>query len=247
MNNKFLAVLFLVLITTCPIAMAQEENEYSTETVFGVDLNTNGGLIGGFMFRHTRELTGGRYFNYGAEWVQVKHPNEVRIPNSVTGSVFILGKTNYFFPLRPHVGYEFVLFTKGKEDGIQVDALINGGPSFGFVKPYYIQFDNGTSIDIVPYNVNAHDPATKGAGIIGPGGFFHGFDNIRVVPGMHLKTGLSFEFGAFNSGVSGIEAGTLLEAFTQKIDILDVSSSYPTHNKWFFSSVYVNIYIGGRR
>ncbi|HWZ23007.1 MAG TPA: hypothetical protein VNW06_10160, partial [Cytophagaceae bacterium] len=78
------------------------------------------------------------------------------------------------------------------------------------------------------------------------GGFLHGFDKIKIVPGLHLKAGLSFEFGSFG-GVSGIEAGALVEVYPQKIQILDVSSSYPTYNRSFFSSLYVNIYFGGRR
>ena len=252
MHSKFLSIFFLVLLLSvnsinAQETIVQEENDYSSETVFGVNFNTNGGLLGGVMFRHSSELARGRYLTLGAEMVYIKHPNEARYPNSVTGSVYVLGKKNYLFSLRPQIGYEFILFTKGKEDGIQVDAIFNAGPSIGFVKPYYIQFDDGTKIVNEPYDAKKHDPETLGAGIIGPGGFFKGFDNIRLVPGFHIKSGLSFEFGAFNSGVSGIEAGVLLEAFPKRIEILDVSSSYSTYNRWFFSSLYVNIYFGGRR
>ena len=247
MRIKLLTIFIFTLLLSSTIVVAQDENPYSRETVFGVDLNTNGGLIGGIMFRHTRELGLGRYVNFGGELVVVKHPNEVRTANSYTGNVFILGKKNYLFALRPQVGYEFVLFTKGKEDGIQVDALINGGPTIGFLKPYYIQYDDGTNVEIVPYDPAYYDPATKGAGIVGSGGFFHGFDRMKIVPGLHLKTGLSFEFGSFGSGVSGVEAGALFEAYPKRIDLLDISSAYSTYNRWFFSSLYVNIYFGGRR
>ncbi len=228
------------------VVNAQDEREYSSETVFGVNLNTNGGLIGGLMFRHARETTKG-YFNIGTELVVVKHPNEVRTANSYTGNVFILGKKNYLFALRPHVGYEVILFTKAKEDGIQVDAIFNAGPSIGFVKPYYIQYDDGSNVNIVPYDSEFYDPATKGGGIIGSGGFFHGFDRMKIVPGFHAKAGLSFEFGTFGSGVSGIEAGVLMEGYAKRIELLDISKDYPTYNRWLFSSLYVNIYFGGRR
>ncbi len=249
MRIILLSFLFFAGFLSCSEALAQDENEYSKETVFGVNLNTNGGLIGGVMFRHSSEtgIGTGRYFNFGVELAIVKHPNEIRTANPYTGNVFVLGKKNYLFALRPHVGYEFVLFTKGKEDGIQVDAIFNGGPTIGFVKPYYIQFDDGLTLETVPYDPMFHDPATKGSGIIGSGGFFQGFDNMRIVPGLHLKTGLSFEFGTFGSGVSGIEAGAMMEAYAKRIEILDVSSSFPTYNRWFYPSLYVNIYFGGRR
>jgi hypothetical protein len=246
MRSKFLAILAFIFVYSFKAATAQDDsdNEYSSETVFGLNLNTNAGLIGGIMFRHTKELSAGRYFNIGAEWVNVKHPNEIRFSNNA-GNIYVLGKKNYLFALRPHAGYEFVLFTKGKEDGIQVDALINGGPTIGFVKPYYIQYDDGTNIQIVAYDPALYDPT--GAGIIGSGGFFHGFDHISIVPGVHVKAGLSFEFGAFGGGVTGIEVGAMFEAYTHRIDLLELSSSYTTYNRKNFSSLYVNIYFGGRR
>jgi hypothetical protein len=244
MYTKFLSVVFFILIAsigTIQAQGAQEENEFSSENVFGIDFNTNGGLIGGGMFRHTKVLESGRRLNMGVELVNVKNPNEVRVATA-NGTVFIYGKKNYLFALRPQIGYEFVLFTKGKEDGIQVDAIINGGPSLGIVKPYYVRFqDDSNTLSTVPYS-----SSLPSAGVVGPGGFLHGFDKIKIVPGLHLKAGLSFEFGSFG-GVSGIEAGALVEVYPQKIQILDVSSSYPTYNRSFFSSLYVNIYFGGRR
>ena len=242
MRLKFLIVIFFILVQSISALQAQEENEYSSENVFGVDLNTNGGLIGGFMFRHTKELKSGKLFNLGVEAVNVKHPNEVRTPSG-TGNVYIFGKKNYLFAIRPQAGYEFILFTKGKEDGIQVDAILNGGPTIGIVKPYYVLYvDDSNNSSIIPYN-----SSVPSAGIVGPGGFFHGFDKIKIVPGLHVKAGLSFEFGAFGSGVTGVEVGTLLEAYPQRIEILDISPSYPTYNRSVYSSLYVNIYFGGRR
>ena len=192
MYTKFLTVVFFILVVSIGALQAQEESEYSSENVFGIDLNTNAGLIGGVMFRHAKVLKGkeGRRLNLGVELVNVKNPNEVRVSSS-SGSVYVFGKKNYLFALRPQIGYEFVLFTKGKEDGIQVDAIINGGPSIGFVKPYYVQFqDSSNSLSSVPYS-----PYLQSAGVVGPGGFFHGFDKMKIVPGLHLKAGLSFEFG----------------------------------------------------
>lgn len=241
MYTKFLTVVFFILVISLKTLKAQEESEYSSENVFGIDLNTNAGLIGGVMFRHTKILQSGRHLNLGVELVNVKHPNEVRI-SSGNGSVYVYGKKNYLFALRPQIGYEFVLFTKGKEDGIRVDAIFNGGPSIGIVKPYYVQFqDSSNNLSSVPYS-----SSLQSAEVVGSGGFLHGFDKIKIVPGLHLKAGLSFEFGSFG-GVSGVEAGALVEVYPQKIQILDVSSSYPTYNRSFFSSLYINIYFGGRR
>ena len=248
MRIILLTVLMSTFLLTPVLLRAQaDENEYSSETVFGVNLNTNGGLIGGIMFRHAREVgvKRGRYFNIGTELVVVKHPNEIRTANQYTGNVYILGKKNYLFALRPHVGYEFLLFTKGKEDGIQVDAIINAGPTIGLIKPYYIQYDDGTRVSLVPYDPQLYDPA-KG-GIVGSGGFFRGFGEMRIMPGIHFKSGLSFEFGSFGSGVSGLEAGVMMEAYPKRIELLDISPNYSTYNRWFFSSLYVNIYFGGRR
>ncbi|HSZ24232.1 MAG TPA: hypothetical protein VK766_00860 [Cytophagaceae bacterium] len=250
MYVKFLTILVVTFFISHQIALAQEEEEeaYVSESIFGINLNTNGGLIGGLMFRHSKQLKGKRYLNLGVECVNVKHPNEVRTSDPNSGSIYILGKKNYLIALRPQIGYEFKLFSKNKEDGIQINALINGGPSIGLVKPYYIEFNNGTSVQAVPYDPNLYDPSTiNGSNVVGAGSFFDGIGKTKIVPGLHVKAGLSFEFGSYGSGaVTGIEMGFLLEAYAHKIDILEISSTYPTYNRSAFSSLYVNIYFGGR-
>ncbi len=242
MRTKILTIFFLLLAIGFKNADAQEATDYSTENIFGINLNTNGGLIGGLMYRHSKEIKNGRYLNLGVELVNVKHPNEVRFSSSSNGNVYVFGKKNYMFALRPQIGYEFVLFTKGKEDGIQVDAIFNAGPSICIKKPYYIQYLEGNIINIIPYQASLDD-----ASIIGSGGFFHGFDKIKFVPGIHCKTGISFEFSGSGGGISGVEIGSLLEAFPQTIDILDVSDAYPTYNRWLFSSLYLTIFFGSRQ
>lgn len=246
-RNLYSVLLSVVFLLTNKNTYSQQvDDDYSSETIFGINLNSNGGLIGGAMVRHSRILTPTKNLNFGLEIVNVKHPNEIRISTN-SGNIYAIGKKNYLIAFRPQVGLEWELFTKGKEDGIRVSLLLNGGPSIGVLKPYYIQYEQFGIIKIVPYDEKLHDPLTKGTNIVGGAGFFQGFAGTKVVPGLHAKLGLNFEIGNYNSSLSGIETGLLLEGYPYVVDLMELSSSFETYNRSTFSSLYVSIYFGGRR
>ena len=249
---KFLSCFILIVLSyTCSFGQNDEEEEYHRkEFVFGVNLNTNAGLIGGGMFRYTQAINKKKYWNIGLEIVEVKHPNESRYSSGLTGDNYILGKANYLTVFRPNYGREYMIFSKGNEDGVQIDALFAVGPSIGMITPYYIEFSNPnyTQSDYERYDVNIHDPNIIDPNrILGAPGYFYGLGQSTFTLGLHAKAALTFEFGTFNTGVSGLEAGVLLESFAHKIVMLDLSSTVPTNNNQFFSSLYINIYFGGRR
>ena len=102
------------LILAAPLtAIAQEDDiyEYSTEFIWGVNKNTNDGLIGGFIFRHSQVIKNNQFRTIGVELINVKHPQEFR-HNSFTGKTFIWGKENYLYSIRFQYGRDWVLFKK---------------------------------------------------------------------------------------------------------------------------------------
>jgi hypothetical protein len=217
--------------------------DYSDEYLLGLNLNTNAGLIGGGMFRYAKKVTPKRLYQFSLEIVNVKHPKEIRQSNQVSGNLYILGKRNYLFAIRPSYGQEFLLFNKGKEDGIQIDGILAGGPSFGMVKPYFIEYDYGTFSEFEAFDPTKHTDYYR---ILGSGGMFTGLSQSKFVPGFHLKTGLSFEYGSFTNGVTGIEVGCLFEGYAKRVEILDIMSGVETFNRQFYSSLYLNIFFGAR-
>ena len=55
-----------------------EEFEYTSEWIWGINKNTNGGLIGGLVLRHSRKKGNDLYQTFGLELSNVKHPSEAR-------------------------------------------------------------------------------------------------------------------------------------------------------------------------
>ena len=236
-----------------PLGAAQaqllsQDEIYSREFIYGVNFNTNGGLIGGLMFkfsglRNTVKMR--QYSTFGIEIVNVKHNKESRI-NSFTGNSYIFNKVNYLYAIRPTYGRDVILFRKAPDEGVQVSAVFAVGVTIGIVKPYHVLYQDvqDQSISSVAFNPDLHDPGN----IVGAGNFLEGFQNAKIVPGLNAKIGASFDFGAFKNSVTGFEAGFHYEAFTQTIDLLkNPGTAAPIENKQFFSSVYMTIFFGTRK
>ena len=238
-------VLTLALAATALPAYAQteEEEDFENELSYGINLNSNGGLIGGAFIRSAYTMDR-NMLQFGAlEIVEVKHPRELRAYSNETGDSFIIGKQNYLFVVRPHYGRELVLFRKAAESGVQVNALGAIGPSLGFLVPYYVRYNygqQGTSTDV---RTEQYEPRTHPVNerIQGSAGVFTGLGESNLNIGAHIKAGLSFEYGRYNESIAGIEVGFMVEAYTKKLIMIPEAKNNST-----FTSVYLNIYYGRR-
>jgi len=248
---KLITSLLLLLFTALNFqAKAQREGDidYTHELIGGINFNSNGGLIGGAMLRYSRLLreSNNQFHNFGLEVVSIRNHKQLRYAAQQSGGSFVAYKKNYMIVIRPSYGREFVLLRKGNKDGVQMDLLLNGGLSFGLLTPYYIDYQTGSTSSIVPYDpVKTPDINS----VINSAGYSTGLGQTKIVPGVHFKTGFSFEYGHFTNNVTGVEVGFLLEAFTQKMVMMEApagSTGYFKNNQ-FFSSVYLTIFYGGRR
>jgi hypothetical protein len=234
---------------TSILAQEEEEDQYKDEYAGGVNLNTNAGIIGGVFFRHSKFVNKKRYRVFAIELVNVKNPKEQKTSNGNTGNSYIYHKMNYLLPLRFQFGGKYVLFRKAEEEGVEVSAIIAGGPTLGLLKPYYIQYDytdysNVNSTGPTDIRKEQYQPAKDSvdARILGSGGFSSGIFHTRLRPGVNIKAGLAFELGKYGAGITGIEVGGLIELFPKKLIIIPEAS-----NRAVFSSVYVNLYFGTRQ
>jgi len=238
-------VLTLALAATAVPALAQseEEEDFDRELSYGINLNSNGGLIGGAFIRSAYTMNR-NMLQFGAlEIVEVKHPRELR-GYSETGDSFIIGKQNYLFVVRPHYGRELVLFRKAAESGVQVNALGALGPSLGLLVPYYIRYNYGQRGTQVDVRTEQYDPREhKNLGqVLGGAGVFTGLSEANLNLGVHGKAGLSFEYGRYNESIAGIEVGVMVEAYTKRLVLIPDAKNNST-----FTSVYLNIYYGSRK
>lgn len=229
-----------------PDVQAQERDlyDYNKEYIWGINKNTNSGLIGGLAGKFGRRIEGEHFQTFGLEIVNVKHPKELRRVSGLSGNTYILGKSNYLFSIRPQYGQEWTIFKKAPQQGVQVNAIFAGGPTIGVVMPYYIQINsrsNGAgSVQTVPYN-----PANPNHGegsIIGSGPFLRGIGDSQLNIGANIKAALSFEFGTFKNDVTGFEAGFQLEAFSRKVEIVPSAI-----NRSIYPSAFIMLFYGYRK
>lgn len=235
MKKVLISLIFLIPLLGRAQLFEGEEFEYTTEWIWGINKNTNGGLIGGIMLRHSRKKADDVYHTFGLELSNVKHPSEARYIG-LSGAGFIYGKSNYLYAIRTNYGLEKLMFRKANQQGVQISLAVAGGPTFGLVTPYYVL---GADQQYEPFSLIRH-PSPQN--IAGPGKLFQGLGDADFEPGFHSKGSVFFEFGTYRSNVAGVEVGVMAEAFTKEIELV------PTQpNKTVFTSVFFTLFWGTRK
>jgi hypothetical protein len=238
---NFLFPLFFLLLSLPVLAQREDTGnyEYDREYLFGVNKNTNGGMIGGFALKVGTRLDDSQFAFFGLELANVKHPKEVRY-TTVTGNNYIFGKSNYLYAIRPHYGREIILFKKAPNQGVQVSALGAVGPSIGLVAPYFIEY----ALNRVETVVEQYDPAVHQSrfNILGTGRLLEGVGQSELAIGGMAKAALYFEFGVFKSNATGLEVGYQVEGFQKKIPLI-----LREQNRQFFQSAYFTLFFGFRK
>jgi hypothetical protein len=237
-----LLIIILAFAAGVPVVQGQDPAQswdYGKEISWGVTKATNSGLIGGFLCRMSIRRSDESLHYFGIEIVNVKHPKEERF-YSFTGNTYIYGKSNYLYNLRTYYGREWILFRKAPQQGVQVDGIVSGGPTFGIVAPYYIEYLESDG-DIVreQYDYQKHNNRES---ILGTGNLFQGLGQSTITPGLNLKTALSFEFGSVRYSVVGIETGFMLEMFAKPVPIIPTAEQYQV-----FPNAFITLFYGSRK
>ena len=239
-NIGYTLLYFCLFFSFTAMAQQTDTYSYSREFIWGISKNTNSGLIAGGAIKFSRSNGKDRFRTYGLEIVNVKHPKEIRRVSPTSGNTFILGKKNYLFSVRPQYGREWIVFKKAPQQGVQVNAILAGGPTLGIVMPYYVQYaESPTRTVTIPYT---NDPRIEPSRIIGSGPFLRGFGESKIAIGANIKASLAFEFGTFKNDVTGFEAGFQLEAFPNEIDIVPTANS-----RRIFPSAFIMLFYGNRK
>jgi len=250
--TKSFIVGVLILLLVPIMAQAQEEDdeattEYESEYNYGLMFYTKGGLIGGISLKYAKERKPGLYNRFQLEFANMKHPKEFRARGVV--STFIPNKYQYLLAIRPSFGQEIRLFRKAPEEGVQLNAIIAAGPTFGITKPYYVLYADSTNGDAAtsrPYN-----PSLNLNRIVGAGGITDGLDQLGIVPGLHARAGLAFESGKARSSVFGLEGGMLAEIYSRPVELLKFqgsnASAQTVKNPRGFFALYLILYYGKKQ
>ncbi|CAD5290966.1 MULTISPECIES: hypothetical protein [unclassified Imperialibacter] len=237
--NTGLSIFCLILLASS-VAKSQDNGnyEYSREYIWGINKNTNSGLIGGIVLKYSQAMDEKTFRTFGMELINVKHPKEYRYISQY-GNPFVWAKKNYLYAVRLQYGKDYLMFRKAPQQGVQINASWAAGPTLGIVAPYYVKYATGPST----FTVEQFDPARHSfGGILGTGRLFQGLGQSKIQPGLNAKAAINFEFGTFKSNVTGFEIGVLAEAFTKEIIIIPAAT-----NTAFFTSAFFTLYYGARR
>jgi hypothetical protein len=235
MKRIFHSLLFLTFLIPFSIKAQSDERGYSEELVYGINFNTNAGMIGGGMLRFSRAKGPKQYEGLYFELVNVKDSKEYKV-RTVDSKAFIPYKTHYLIAFRPSYVREFVLFRKAAEEGIFVNLLTGIGPSIGMRKSYFVYYDESGNGDLVsrPYEQGMDITRISQNGL-----FSDGLGSMKYAAGIHGRLALSLEFGQLKSSVAGLEIGFLAEKFAEKQQIMAYKP-----NDSFFTSAYITLYFG---
>lgn len=226
----------------------------------GVRLNTDGWSI--FMDRgkvKSTDRTTDYYYDlhfWQFEFGEHKHPQEIKRTNTVGSSAessqpFIFGKTNNFFALK--IGYGKRHMISGKPSlneevepkHVSIHWVYTGGIAIGLEKPYYIDayvVDNGGLVlKSISYSDTTANEFLAHEYIAGSTGFTKGIGETKIVPGIHGKTGLHFDFASSKKTKLAIETGIAFEMYSRAIELMATDNSKP-----YFVNAYVSFQFGKR-
>ncbi|EPR68952.1 hypothetical protein [Cyclobacterium qasimii] len=239
---KYFLLLVFLLGSSFPLLAQEEESgdyDYDKEVLFGINKNTNGGLIGGISLKIGSRIDDNLFQFFNLELANVKNPKEVRYPTPL-GNTYIFGKSNYLYAIRPQYGREIIAFKKAPHQGVQISFLTAIGPTIGLLAPYYIEYATSrTETMREQYDPSVHQSIFN---ILGPGRLFEGIGESEIAFGANAKAAINFEFGFLKSNVTGLELGYQFEGFTKEIPLMPT-----TENRQIFQSAYVTLYYGFRR
>ncbi len=222
------------------------EPPYRREFVYGVTTTSNSGIIAGGGIRSS--------YYWKPDWLkfwslqinEIKNRKELRQQSLINGDQFIRGKTSYLYAVRPSVGVERIVLHKAAEQGVQVSAMLSGGPTFGLEVPYYIFYVYDDPVPLLPQDVRRerNNPTRQPyelRRVAGAASFTTGLVESKVIPGGHLRGSLAFEYGRYRESVTGLEVGAMVEAYSRKPILVPQTS-----NPQVFSSVFVTLFFGRR-
>lgn len=225
-------------------AIIKQEEEgnlsFHKQSAFGIELRTNGYGI----FYELGKRKSARYTNlYAIELTEIKHRKEEKIGgDQFFSNSFVFGKENNFYQGKLGFGQQYILGQKGNKNGVAVTVSLVGGLDLGLLKPYYLDVVDSAGNNLsIKYEDNNSLFLDRGA-IYGGSGFTKGWNELKIKPGLFVKSALRFDFGRYNESMQALEIGVSAEGFSQKIPIMINNPS-----KQIFTQIHVAFVFGGRK
>ena len=184
---------------------------------------------------------------FEAEFVEMRSPKETKSssPILIGGKSFYYGKINACYIIRSGVGYQYLLNQKPYWGGVEVRGFVYGGAEIALAKPVYVKYFPSNATGILTINdllTGRYDPSIQDPShIFGKASFFKGINQIKPYPGIYIKAGVNFEYGTYNTKMTAIEAGVILDYQPKAVPIMAVIK-----NPNLIPTVYLSFHFGKR-
>ncbi len=226
---------------------------YDNEMTGGIMLHTRGF---GFNLRRMRYRDGYNKWGWEIDIASIRHPKEVKLQSQLyfnSSRSFVYGKLNGLYTFRLGYGREKILVDKTDKGSISISWVTIGGPSFGMLKPIYLEVADedplaGPESRITErYKPEIHDYAD----IYGQAPFFTGIEKSSLRLGLYFKTGFSFDFNISDNKITTIEVGGIADYFPsfglyqdEKVPIMYETGTVENYNLWL--QFYITFNFGGK-
>jgi len=226
-------------------ALIKQEEEgviaYKKHFAFGIKLISDG--YGIFVEKgYAKSIRRASLFQL--EISERKHQKEEKQSTSFVSSVpFIYGKINFFYPVKLGMQVQYLLGNKSNKNGVSITANGGGGITLGVLRAYEMEVDDPEGRKFIRYEGPDSSKFANPVGLNPSGpGLFRGWSQIKMTPGLYLKSSLRFDYGRYNEMLSAIEVGLSGEFYSKKIPQM-ISNK----QKQFFFSAYFAVAFGKRK
>lgn len=216
----------------------ENSTEFKRQVVGGPVLHTRGF---GLSFAWGKRIDGFHQRMIQIELVTMKHEKEYRSFNPYydDSKGYVFGKLNQMIVLRPTWGVKRQLYDKLRPSGVEVGYSYGIGPSLAFLKPIYLEIGYPefpyTYLETERYNPEEHTIDR----IYGRSSNLKGIEKMQLIPGLHGKFGMVFEYADTRDRIKGIEVGATVDAYIKKVPIM---AFVPNHSLFF--NFYLQLIFG---
>lgn len=255
MTKYFLSfsLLFLVMVSFAQATQRPAKTKgliYTREQASNLSFNSSG-----FSFGYSK----GKLKSYQTtpfwqiELGRLKHAKEFKQISDATGvrnaKAYSFGKKNVFLTARLMRGQKRYLTEKAKTKGVAIGWQYMGGISLGLLKPYYLRIQRQSDpslpqeyiIKTEKYSLDNRDAFLDTRAIVGSASFWKGVSETKVLPGLHARVGVLFDWGAFDETSKSVDAGVMIDVYPKAVPIMIDAKNYP-----FFLNLYINFQLGKR-
>lgn len=243
----------LLLLALALPALAQDQSIYDeagrtlySREIYGGPLVHGDGWGGTFLYG--KYTTAKDRTLYGLDIVTMKHPKEIKSfnPSYQDARGYFYGKLNTLFIMRPTFGKKHRITEKLRKSGVEVNYVWGIGPSFGFLKPVYLQI-LGAEFPSQTITTERYDPEKHFANnIYSRASWFKGLGETRIYPGAFGRFAFNFEYAGDNTGIRALEVGTSLDAYGETLPIMADLAGIGS-NKQFYLEFYIALHFGSKK